>query len=259
MRTRTAAEVTSALLALFDRSQPTMPRALAVLAGIVRGRILADDPVAPSWAAVQDATYGTLYLGGQPSADLVAELVERLRQEDDVGLSCWPDDPLNTVPLPEPQYDGRTLYFPTRSPTVALAPLIQALSAEYRLVTRDAALFARSFDAADLLATFGSVEQVLRHTRGAMLLRDELPVCEASTGAAVEGRIEVGVTTHEQFRGQGLATIACAALIAACEAEGLATWWDCAAQNEPSVRLARRLGYGEGRAYRYRWWQRRSG
>jgi GNAT superfamily N-acetyltransferase len=257
MLTLTATEVTPALLALFDRSQPTVPRALAVLAGIFGGRIVADDPLEPSWAAVQEATYGTLYLGGQPPAALVAELLEHLRQEGDVGLGCWPDDPLATMQLPEPQYDGRTLYFPARSPAIALEPLLGALPPGYQLVTRDAALFACSFDMADTLATFGSVEAVLRHTRGVMLLHDDELVCEASTGAMVEGCIEVGVTTHEQFRGRGLATLTCAALIAACEAEGLATWWDCATQNEPSVRLARRLGYGEGREYRYRWWQRR--
>lgn len=41
-----------ALGALFDPDQPTLPRALSVLAGITRGEILADDPARPSWAAV---------------------------------------------------------------------------------------------------------------------------------------------------------------------------------------------------------------
>lgn len=59
------------------------------------------------------------------------------------------------------------------------------------------------------------------------------------------GRTLVERTFHEQFRGRGLATLTCATLIAVCETEGLATWWDCAKQNEPSVRLARRPGYGE--------------
>lgn len=102
-----------------------------MLAGIVRGRILADDPVEPIWAAVQEATYGTLYLGGRPPAALVVELLERLRQEGDVGIGCWPDDPLASMSLPEPQYDGRTLSFPARSPAVALEPLLGALPLGY--------------------------------------------------------------------------------------------------------------------------------
>jgi hypothetical protein len=80
-----------------------------------------------------------------------------------VGLGCWPDDRLATVPLPEPQDDGRTLFFPDRSLAVALEPRRKAFPPDYQLVTRDAALFARSFDAADTVATFGSVEAVLRH------------------------------------------------------------------------------------------------
>jgi RimJ/RimL family protein N-acetyltransferase len=257
MITLTSADVTQEILARFDREQPTMPRALAVLAGITRGEILADDPVRPTWAAVRESNYGTLYLGGRITAPLVAALVERLREHGDVGIGCWPESPLAAVLPPNPQYDGRTLYFPTRSTEAALAPFLGSLPPGYTLVLRDKQLFARSFDAADTLAAFGTMEQVMRHTRGVMILHGDRVVCEAATGAPVEGRIEVGVTTDEQHRGKGLATAACAALIAACEAEGLATWWDCGVQNEPSIRLARRLGFRAGREYRYLLWPKR--
>lgn len=253
----TPADVTPEILALFDREQPTMPRALAVLAGITRGEIMADDLAEPTWAAVREATYSTLYLGGRLTAPLVADLVKRLRQQGDVGIGCWPESPLVAMVPPNPQYDGRTLYFPTRSPEVALAPLLSGLPPGYRLVPRDEQLFASSFDAADTLASFGSLEQVMRHTRGVMILHGDRVACEAATGAPVEGRIEVGVTSDEQHRGIGLATAACAALIATCEAEGLATWWDCAAHNAASIHLARRLGFGEGREYRYLLWPQR--
>jgi GNAT superfamily N-acetyltransferase len=249
--------VTPELLALFDREQPTMPRALAVLAGITRGEILADDPVRPTWAAAREATYGTLYLGGQFTSPLVAELVEHLRQYGNVGIGCWPESPLATMLPANPQYDGRTLYFPTRSPEVALAPFLGSLPSGYTLVSRDEQLFARSFDAADTVASFGTLEQVMRHTRGVMILHGDRVVCEAATGALVEGRVEVGVTTDERHRGMGLATAACAALIAACEVEGVATWWDCAAHNEASIRLAWWLGFRAGGEYRYLLWPKR--
>lgn len=249
--------VTPKLLALFDREQPTMPRALAVLAGVTRGEILADDPVCPTWAAAREATYGTLYLGGQLTAPLVAELVEHLRQHGDVGIGCWPESPLAAMLPVDPQYDGRTLYFPARLPEVPLKSLFAALPPGYHLLPRDEQLFARSFDAADTLASFGSLEQVMRHTRGVMILHGDRVVCEAATGALVEGRIEVGVTTDERHRGMGLATAACAALIATCEVEGLETWWDCAAHNEASIRLARWLGFRAGREYRYLLWPKR--
>jgi hypothetical protein len=44
----TPALVTPALLVLFDRDTPTMPRALTVLRGITQGEILADDQLHPT-------------------------------------------------------------------------------------------------------------------------------------------------------------------------------------------------------------------
>ena len=67
-------------------------------------------------------------------------------------------------------------------------------------------------------------------------------ICEVVTGAPTRGKIKVGVTTHVVYRWRGRALIACGALIAACQAEGLAAWWDCAAQNVASMHLTRRLG-----------------
>jgi hypothetical protein len=246
--------VTPAMVALFDRGGPTMPRALNVLAGAARGQILVDDPARPAWAAVREDTYGTLYLGGQVGAPLLGALVDELRKIGDVGIGCWPDSPLSAMLPSGPQYDGWTLFFPARSPAIPLEPLAGAIPSGYSLTWRDARWLARSPDADDILRTFGSAELALRHTRGVVLHRGEELACEAATGAPTLGRIEVGVTTDQGHRQRGLATVACAALIMGCEAEGLSTWWDCAAQNVASARLARRLGYTGERQYRYVWW-----
>jgi RimJ/RimL family protein N-acetyltransferase len=95
---------------------------------------------------------------------------------------------------------------------------------------------------------------VIQHTLGVVILHGEIIVCEAATGAPTHGLIEVGVTTAEAYRGKGFASIACARLIEMCEEEGYKTWWDCAKQNIPSVRLAKRLGYEGEPEYRYVWW-----
>ncbi len=125
---------------------------------------------------------------------------------------------------------------------------------EYTLMPRDKWLFAQSFDHDATLAAFGTLENVLRSTIGVVLLQDDVVLCEAATGAPTHGRIEVGVTTVEAYRQRGFATITCANLIMACEAQGYATWWDCAKQNTPSARLARKLGYQNEQEYRYVWW-----
>lgn len=247
----TAHKVTPAIVALFDLAQPTMPRALNVLEGTTRGQILVDDLAQPGWAAVREAVYGTLYVGGQTNAPLLAALVERFRQHGDVGIGCWPDAPLHDMLPPNPDYDGRTLYFTERARHVALQPLIRQLPLGYTLLPRDARLFAQSFDHDATLATFGTVANVLHLTLSFMVLSDGVVVCEAGTGAPTHGRIEVGVATAEAHRQRGLATVACAALIELCAAHGYATWWDCAQQNVASVRLARRLGYQHEQEYRY--------
>jgi RimJ/RimL family protein N-acetyltransferase len=254
MFTIAAHEITPAIAALFDPDLPTMPRALNVLEGSTRGQIVADDRAHPTWAAVREASYGTVYLGGQLGDPPLANLIAHFRRLGDVGVSCWPGDPLAAQLPPAPDYDGAAIYFTQRSPQVALQPLIDRLPPGYRLAQRDAALLAQSPDYASTLAAFGTAERIMRLTLGVVVLSEDAVVCEAATGAPTHGRIEVGVTTVEHHRRRGLAASACAALIALCEARGLRTWWDCAKQNTASIQLARRLGYLAGREYRYRWW-----
>jgi RimJ/RimL family protein N-acetyltransferase len=119
---------------------------------------------------------------------------------------------------------------------------------------RDRILLEQSFDYESTLASFGTEENVLQQTIGVVILYEGKVVCEAASGAPTNGCIEVGVTTAEEHRQRGLATVACAHLIGMCEALGYATWWDCAKQNIPSIKLARKLGYHKERGYRYVWW-----
>jgi len=149
-------------------------------------------------------------------------------------------------------YDGRTYYFTERSSHNDGQKF--QLPAGYRFLLRNKDLFRRSFDYQSTLDLFGTMENVLKYTLGVAILHEDTLVCEAATGAPTQGLIEVGVTTAESYRGQGFATIACAKLIEICEEQGYKTWWDCAKQNTPSVRLAKKLGYQNEPEYRYVWW-----
>ena len=245
-------QVTPEILALFDITKPTMPRAFNVLEGLNQGQILVDDPENPTVAVVRDHIYGTLYFGGAASGALLASLVREFRKRGEVGIGCWLDDPLNEMIPADFDYDGRTYYFTERSSQNPMPSF--ELPAGFRLVPRDGQLFLRSFDYQSTLDAFGSVENVLRHTLGAVILQGDTVVCEAATGAPTHSLVEVGVTTAEAYRGQRLATIACARLIEMCEARGYKTWWDCAKQNTASVRLAKKLGFQNEPEYRYVWW-----
>jgi L-amino acid N-acyltransferase YncA len=250
----TPEDVTADIWALFDSTNPTMPRAFNVLDGTMRGRILVDDPAHPTRAVVRETEFGSLYFGGHVDESLLDVLVDQFRQIGDVGMSCWLDDPLNEMLPPEPYYDGFTYYFPQRSQHVKLQLLIKDLPAGLTLAKRDARLFEKSFDYAATLACFGTVEQVTEHTLGVMILDGNSVVCEAATRAPTHGRIEITVNTAPSHRQRGLATMACASLIVECEARGYSTWWDCAKQNIASQKLAQRLGFQNGREYHYVLW-----
>lgn len=245
-----------AIVTLFDISKPTMPRALNVLEGIAIGQIITDHSTHPTWAAVREAAFGTLYLGGSITPALLAEIVDHFRQLGDVGIGCWPDDPLVVMLPPKPDYDGRTLYFTDRSQHIRLEAYIEQIPADCCLTPRDQSLIKRSPDYELALAAFGSKQNILAHTQGFMLMRGETLLCEAATGAPTHNRIEIGVSTHEHHHKHGYATITCAQLIKVCEAQGYRTWWDCAVQNEASVALARKLGYHNEREYRYLLWSK---
>jgi len=247
-------QVTIEILELFDLSRPTMPRAFNVLEGITRGQILVEDYASSSWAVVREATYGTLYFGGQITASLVVEIVEYFRKVGEVGIGCWLTDPLNAMIPAGADYDGGTLYFTERAPRHELT---SSLPSGYRLVPRDEHLLSKSFDYASTLDAFGSLENVLKYTTAMLILYEQALVCEAATGAPTRRRIEIGITTAEAYRRRGFGTIACAHLIEICEAQGYNTWWDCAKQNIPSTRLARKLGYQNEQEYRYVWWTKR--
>lgn len=57
--------------------------------------------------------------------------------------------------------------------------------------------------------------------------------------------VDLGVTTHEDWRGRGLATSAAALVAAEVFRRGRVPVWSCGASNEPSLRIARRLGFRE--------------
>jgi RimJ/RimL family protein N-acetyltransferase len=232
-----------------------MPRAFNVLEGITHGQILVDDPNRPTWAAVRENAFGTLYLGGQVTKVLLETLVMHFRQVGDVGLGCWLDRELNDMLPSAPDYDGRTLYFIEHTPRHRDF-LTVPLPAGYSISPRDTDLLKQSPDFEMTIDSFETIENVMKYTRGVVILHSGKVVCEAATGAPTHGRIEIGVNTAESHRQRGLATIACAHLIEACEGHGYSTWWDCAKQNIPSANLARKLGYQNEKEYRYVWWAR---
>jgi RimJ/RimL family protein N-acetyltransferase len=248
-----AHQVSPHLRSLFDVSQPMAIRCFAVLDGLIRGQIWTNDVAQPTWGAVQEAAFGTLFLAGQPTASLVHELVEELRKDLDVALALWPDHRYIQLLPSSPDYDGWELEFTDRSLGADLGPYLPVpKGCELRLI--DATWFERCRYRDYYAAYFGSAERTLAKGFGFCLVRGEELLSEAFAADAALGMIELGTITGESYRRRGYGTVTCAHLVQECEARGYRTYWNCSKDNQPSAALARRLGYETEREFRYLVW-----
>ena len=98
-------------------------------------------------------------------------------------------------------------------------------------------------------AIWGSVENFLEHGFGFCILdesQDDEHLAFAGNVQTVfvgDCHAETGVETREAYRRQGLATAVCCAYIDLCLQSGICPEWGCEANNEPSARLACKLGF----------------
>lgn len=92
---------------------------------------------------------------------------------------------------------------------------------------------------------FGSFEQLLQDGAVAGAVIEGELVAVASTWAVSERYADLAVVTADRWRGRGLATI-CAGLVASrVQRSGLAPVWSTGEDNPASLRVARKLGFGE--------------
>jgi RimJ/RimL family protein N-acetyltransferase len=250
----TPQQVSPELASLLDLSMPTGIRALAVLAGGNTGRIFTDDPAHPQWTFVWEADDGTLYRGGHYGRKVLSDVVTLLRQEGLVALGFRDGDPdMELFPL-EPQAGAECLEFERPLGSSDLTPYLDQLPPGYALHRMDRTLLERSPKNDENLNRYGSLENLLEKGIAVCILHGEDIVCEAYADMDIMGMREIGVSTQEAHRRQGLATLTCATLINLCEQAGSRTYWDCARLNAGSVSLARKLGFQNERAYKRLAW-----
>lgn len=90
---------------------------------------------------------------------------------------------------------------------------------------------------------FRDVENFLSAGTGFAVVIDDEPVSLAFSSFVTSSQLEIGIETLDRYRGRGLATLACAALIDDCLARGLEPVWACRRENTASYRLAETLGF----------------
>lgn len=247
-------QITPALISMFNLAMPTGIRALAVLAGGNAGKILTDDPANPRWAFVWEADDGTLYRGGEYSPRVLKEAVDSLRQDGIVALGFRDGDPdVNRFP-PDPDAGAPCLEFDRSIGGSDLFPFLRALPQGFSVQRMDRTLLERTPWLEENITRYGSIENFLEKGIAVCVLHGDQVISEAGADVEVRGVREIGIRTKEEYRRRGFATIACAHLIRLCEEAGANTFWDCAKFNAGSAALARKLGFGNERAYKLLAW-----
>jgi len=246
-----SSEVSPALVALFKPSDPASLRCFAVLNGDARGAIYTDRIQNPTWGMVQEAAFGSLYLGGDIQHPLLRRLITRLRHCGDVLVGLWEDDPRWSLLPSGADYNGYTLEF-TKRENHQKPP---AVPAGLELRTLNRSLFKHILSRKLLVSMFGNADLALKHGVGLCLMQDGEVLCEAFAGPAANGMIEIGVESHPRHMRKGYATLTCSHLIEAMETQGYQTYWNCAKENLASIALAHRLGYQTMKEYRLQAWQ----
>ena len=98
---------------------------------------------------------------------------------------------------------------------------------------------------------WNSAEDFLAQAKGYCLMVDQKVASVAFASFIIGNKIEIGVETKPEYRGEGFATIVCSALIDDCLEKDCLPVWSCHAGNIDSIRLANRLGFKAGRTIPY--------
>ena len=248
----TPEQVTPELNALFVPTDPAALRCQAVLDGHAAGKIFTNHPETPSWVVLQEAAFGSIYLGGEVRAELLAQLISRLRQNGEVLAGLREDDPRWQLFPTGADYTGYTLEFTERE----VEPDLPALPEGCELHRLDSTLGKQILDRNLLIRMFGSIPMALQWGYGLCLMRNDALLCEAFAGPAANGVIEIGVETQPHHMQKGYAFLTCAHLIHRMELLGYQTYWNCAKGNIASAMLARKLGYTHENEYRLSVWSK---
>jgi RimJ/RimL family protein N-acetyltransferase len=246
-------QVTPRYRALFDRSEPTSIRCMAVLGGGNAGRIFTDDLVQPRLGYVWERDDGHLYLGGMKDAARLQEMVYLLRRDGAVTLSFRDSDPMLDIFPPDPDAGAECLEFDRPIFGSDLSGYL-TLPASYEVFRMSRDLIEKSPRLDDTLSRYPSLETYFETGLGVCILHGDVTVCEARADMDVGGVREVGIFTMPAYRGKGWGTIAVAHLLKWCDELGCATYWDCAKYNIASVKITLKLGFRNERSYKLYGW-----
>ena len=232
------------------RPPANAPMLQAFLEHRAPGRAYVNDARAPT-ACVVAMHHQFVFFGGDVTAHFYDTALREMRRSQTLHVIAPARGPrLPRRPVPDEEIH-RVEFFRRHDADRARVRAIQRASAALGEVRRiDGILFNRCVWRDEIVRLLGSAEEFLMHGIGYAMLVDGRIVAEAYGCLWTRDRVELAAITHPASRGRGYATAVCAHLIDTCEAVGVETYWSSDADNEPSLRLANRLGYHDPRVYR---------
>jgi len=249
----TPRQVTPAFKVLFNRTMPTVIRCYAVLGDGNAGRIFTDDIDNPKLGYVWEQDDGTLYQGGVKDWQILAQMVSTLRQDGTVALGFRDGDRSVDFFPPDPEAGAECVELDRPVNGSDLTPNLNLLPGfEVYRMGRDLIVKSPRFD--ETLNRYGNLDTYLETGLDVCILHGDEFVCEAGADMDVGGVREVGIVTERPYRGQGFGTIAVAHLLKWCDELGCSTYWDCVKLNIGSLKMARKLGFGNERSYKLLAW-----
>ena len=236
------------LPALFDPAVPDNPVLWAVLKGRHTGKALVDHLLNPSQCVLRTDAALTFF-GRQTTQTFINQAVAYYRRTDSVWL-IWP--PTISSMLLEPEAGlsiSRLEYYDYDPYSDAFTNLRRRLPDGFEIHPIDRPLLERCEWRSDMEFYCGSIDNFLTNGMGLCLRDGNEIIVEAYVSSFGDATAEIGAVTHEAYRGQGYAPLACAYLIEACEQRGYKAYWSCDADNQASIRVARKLGFRQEKAY----------
>jgi GNAT superfamily N-acetyltransferase len=227
----------------------------SVLAGILPGRIYVDDPGRPAAAILIPSNQYHVYVGGEPSAHLLAEVIQLLYQPS-LAQRYWfmvhyPSNAWISTIEHVLQGLGRSTSLrhfyrlagpslPLSSPlkdTIVVAPIDRTLVEDASVINRDLLID-------EIHSESPSLEHFFRQYFGFCALDGHQLVGWCLAEYHYQSHYELGIETIEAYQRQGIATHVASAVIKRAFAEGATEiGWHCWASNIPSIATALKLGF----------------
>ncbi len=247
------------VLPILQTFQSLNPVCRSIVEKRQKGRIFVDNSTSPSMALICSMATGFYFLTGSADSTwsgegLRALLSDRIEHEAGwFGLLAsskgWESRIQRIFGQDTPTRTRIAFAFDRQRIERALAELP---SAGNRVILIDRSVIEQYDELRTRLdGLWDSPEAFLKDGVGFCVVEDDriASVCNAYSACVESGEVEVAVGTSEEFRGRGLATLVCVAMIEHCLGHGLLPQWSCHEDNAASIGLAENLGFRKTGTY----------